>query len=449
MRPPQEIIVRLRDGVELECADIEEFSQGLAGNNSTAWSEGQIAAFAMAVFFRGLPPERIAELTQQMVKSGDCLDWERDHLPGPVLDKHSSGGVGDKLSLPLAPIIAACGGFVPMISGRGLGHSGGTLDKLDSIPGYVSQPDVSLFRRVVKDVGCAIIGQTAELAPADRRLYAIRDVTGTVESVPLITASILSKKLAAGLQGLVMDVKVGNGAFCRTQELAMELAQSIVRTARAAGLPTTALITDMNRVLGRAAGNAVEVRESIDLLTGRGGETRQIDIILALAAELLCLGGLAPDLEAAWGLAHHAFTSGQAAEYFGRMVKALGGPADLLERPDEYLPQALIQRPCFAERSGYIQGMDVREIGMAIVRMGGGRLRASDAVDHAPGFTELATVGEAVGGGVGGGRPLAIIHVSSEDAYRRAEVALRSALTIDESPPQELESSPILKRIAE
>src|SRR5215203_4904166 len=276
---PQEIIRRKRHGARLDEAEIEAFITGLTTGRV---SEGQAAAFAMAVFFRGLSvPERVA-LTHAMTLSGEVLSWE---LPGPVLDKHSSGGVGDTVSLALAPAVAACGGFVPMISGRGLGHTGGTLDKLDSIPGYASQPDIDAFRRVTREVGCAIIGQTADLAPADKRLYAIRDVTATVESIDLITASILSKKLAAGLQGLVMDVKFGSGAFMSDLDDARALAQSLVLVANGAGLPTSALLTDMNEPLASTAGNAVEVAYAIDYLTGRKREARFHEVTVELSAE--------------------------------------------------------------------------------------------------------------------------------------------------------------------
>ena len=287
---PQEIIRRKRDGGALGDDEIAFFVRGLTDGSI---AEGQVAAFAMAVFFRGMAMGERVALTRAMAQSGRTLDWSGADLPGPVLDKHSTGGVGDKVSLMLAPLLAACGAAVPMISGRGLGHTGGTLDKLDSIPGYRTAPDLALFRKVVAEAGCAIIGQTADLAPADRRLYAIRDVTATVELIPLITASILSKKLAAGLQGLVMDVKFGSGAFMAEPERARELAESIAAVATGAGLPTTALLTDMNQVLGRTAGHALEVREAIDWLTGKARDRRLDEVTLALGAELLLLGRLA------------------------------------------------------------------------------------------------------------------------------------------------------------
>jgi thymidine phosphorylase len=327
---PQEIIRAKRDGRALTDQEIAFF---VAGITDGSISEGQAAAFAMAVFFRGMTRPEVIALTRGMRDSGTVLDWSNADLPGPALDKHSTGGVGDKVSLMLAPIVAACGGAVPMISGRGLGHSGGTLDKMDAIAGYTTAPDSATFRRVVREVGCAIIGQTSDLAPADRRLYAIRDVTATVESIPLITSSILSKKLAAGLHGLAMDVKFGSGAFMATAEDGRSLAESIVAVADGAGCRTTALLTDMNQVLGRTAGNAVEVREAIAYLAGEGGpggpggrEPRQHEVTMALSAELLVTGGLFADVAAARAACERALSSGEAADRFARMVAALGGP---------------------------------------------------------------------------------------------------------------------------
>ena len=334
---PQEIIRAKRDGETLSAGEIGDF---IAGLTSGAVTEGQVAAFAMAVFFRGMTLDERVALTRAMTASGSSIEWGQENLPGPILDKHSTGGVGDNVSLMLAPMLAASGAYVPMISGRGLGHTGGTLDKLDSIEGYASQPDLALFKRVVKEAGCAIIGQTAELAPADRRLYAIRDVTATVESVALITASILSKKLAAGLQGLVMDVKTGSGAFMPTLNGARELASSIAAVATDAGLPTISLITDMNEPLASAAGNAVEVRNAVDYLTGARRDPRLDRVTMALGAELLALSGLAPDAIAGEAALKRALDSGAAAERFDRMVAALGGPKDFVSRAHDLLPRA-------------------------------------------------------------------------------------------------------------
>ena len=329
MMLPQEIIRAKRDGETLSAGEIGDF---IAALTSGAVSEGQAAAFAMAIYFRGMSLDERVALTQAMTRSGTRIDWRDANLPGPILDKHSTGGVGDNVSLMLAPMLAACGAYVPMISGRGLGHTGGTLDKLDSIPGYASQPDLTLFKRVVRQAGCAIIGQTADLAPADRRLYAIRDVTATVESVALITASILSKKLAAGLQGLVMDVKTGSGAFMATLDGSRELATSIATVANDAGLPTVSLITDMNEPLASAAGNAVEIRNAVDYLTGARRDERLDRVTMALGAELLALSGLATNPDAGAAALRRTLETGAAAERFERMVAALGGPKDFISQ---------------------------------------------------------------------------------------------------------------------
>ncbi len=432
---PQELIRLKRDGHALPPDAIEAFIAGLTANRVT---EGQAAAFAMAVFFRGLSlPERVA-LTRAMMRSGTVLTWD---LPGPVVDKHSTGGVGDTVSLPLAPMVASCGGFVPMIAGRGLGHTGGTLDKLDSIPGYVSQPEVDLFRRVTREVGCAVIGQTPDLAPADRRLYAIRDVTGTVESLDLITASILAKKLAAGLQGLVMDVKAGSGAFMASTEAARELAESLVTVANGAGLPTRALLTDMDQPLASVAGNAAEVAYAIDYLTGRRREPRFHAVTLALGAEMLVLGGLSPDTAEATARLEEALASGRAAETFSRMVAALGGPADLVAHPERHLPAAPVIRPVVPPQGGRVAAIATRAIGVAVIGLGGGRTRPEDRIDHAVGVTDLAPVGAEVGPD----RPLAMVHARSEAEAERAAADIVAAYRI--GPEAVAERDVVLERI--
>ncbi len=436
---PQEIIRRKRDGAALGEAEIAAF---VAGITDGSISEGQVAAFAMAVFFRGMTMTERVALTRCMMNSGTVLDWSRDSLPGPVVDKHSTGGVGDKISLMLGPIAAACGCFVPMISGRGLGHTGGTLDKFDAIPGYQTQPDTETFRRVVRQVGCAIIGQTANLAPADRRLYAIRDVTATVESIPLITASILSKKLAAGLQALVMDVKSGNGAFMPTEASARELAESIVKVATGAGVRTTALITDMSQVLGHAVGHATEMREAVDYLIGRRREARLDTVTRALVAEMLVSGGLCADIGRAMERIDLALSSGRAAEVFGRMVAALGGPADFLDRPDHYLPAAPVVRPCLPPHSGRITAMDTRAIGLALIELGGGRRRPQDRIDHRVGFSGFCALGEALKPDT----PICMIHAPDDESCARAVAAIHAAVTIGDT--QSAYPSPVLARIA-
>lgn len=433
---PQEIIRKKRDGKPLSADEIAAF---VAGMTTGKVSEGQVAALAMAVFFNGMSRDEAVALTLAMRDSGDTLDWS--DLPGPVTDKHSTGGVGDNVSLMLAPIVAACGAYVPMISGRGLGHTGGTLDKMDAIPGYASQPDNALFRKTVRTAGCAIIGQTAALAPADKRFYATRDVTATVESVPLITASILSKKLAAGLQSLVLDVKVGNGAFMARSRDATELAKSLVEVANGAGTRTSALITGMNEPLASAAGNAVEVLNAVDFLSGRRRDRRLFEVTLALAAEMLMAAGIAGSNKEGLARAQKALDSGSAAETFGLMVTTLGGPADFMEKPLAYLPKAPLEIAVEAEANGYLTGIATRDIGLAVVALGGGRTKADDVIDHAVGITDLLPVGaEAVKG-----EPIAILHARSHAAAEKAIAEIRAAYTI--GPARPAAQKPVIRRI--
>jgi thymidine phosphorylase len=419
-----EVIRRKRDGHALTAGEIEFLVGGITDGSL---SDAQVGALAMAMFLRGMEQEERVALTSAMTHSGEVLRWD---LGRPVLDKHSTGGVGDKVSLMLAPIVAACGGAVPMISGRGLGHTGGTLDKLDTVPGYDTRPDVARLQKVVDEVGCAIVGQTAEVAPADRRLYAIRDATGTVESLPLIVASILSKKLAAGLDALVMDVKFGSGAFLPGREQADELARALVEVAGGAGLPTVALLTDMDEVLGTTAGNAVEVREAIDYLTGAAREARLHEVTIALAGSLIEQGGLADDGPEA---ASRALESGAAAERFAAMIAALGGPSDLLEAPDRHLPAAPVVRAAAPERPGTIVRMDCRAVGLVVTGLGGNRRREDDVIDPAVGLTDIAPVGAEVGPD----RPLAVVHAADEASADEAVRALNEAVTVgDEAPPE-------------
>jgi thymidine phosphorylase len=432
---PQEIIRRKRDGGELSAEQLRFFISGLAQGRI---GDDQAAAFAMAVFLRGMNlPERVA-LTQAMRDSGTVLRWD---LPGPVVDKHSTGGVGDNVSLMLAPALAACGAYVPMISGRGLGHTGGTLDKLDSVPGYVTQPDAETFRRVVRETGAAIIGQTSDLAPADRKLYAIRDVTATVESIDLITASILSKKLAAGLEALVLDVKCGSGAFMATPRDAEALAGSLVGVANGAGCRTSALLTDMNEPLAGAAGNAIEVANACAFLTGREIDPRLWDVTVALGGELLALSGLSRDAATGRSAIAAAFESGRAAERFARMARALGGPGDLMERFMELLPRADVLRDVAPMAVGVVQRIDARAIGLAVIELGGGRTRSTDPVDHAVGFDRLAGLGALVGADA----PLGRVHARSAEAADRAAAALRAAYAIGGEAPDI--ADPVLRRI--
>ncbi len=418
---PAEIIRIQRDGGTLSPAQIGAFVRGLVDGS---WGEGQVAALAMAILLRGMGRAETVLLTQAMTQSGEVLNWADAHFSGPRLDKHSTGGVGDKVSLMLAPIVAACGGVVPMISGRGLGHTGGTLDKLEALPGYAITPGRAVLLRTLQRTGCAIVGASAALAPADRRLYAIRDVTATVESVTLITASILSKKLAAGLQGLVLDVKVGSGAFTPTLDEARALARSLVEVAQGAGLPARALITDMNQVLGTTAGNALEVQETLDYLSGVAREPRLHAVTLALAAQLLHLGGLVPSVQAGHAQAEAALASGAAAERFAQMVAALGGPPDVFRQAG--LPTAPVQRVVPAPRAGVLAALDVRALGWAVVALGGGRRLASDRVDPRVGLTRIASLGTALQAG----DPLAVVHAADEASADAAVRAVLAAATL-------------------
>ena len=420
---PQEIIRKKRDGFPLSDSDIQYYIEGIA-NGSV--SESHIAAFCMAVIFKGMSVEETFFLTDQMVKSGDQLNW--NDLNGPVVDKHSTGGVGDKVSLMLAPIVAACGIYNPMISGRGLGHTGGTLDKLESIPGYNTTPDNSLFHSVVKNVGCAIIGQTTNLAPADKVIYGVRDVTATVESIPLITASILSKKIAAGLDGLVMDIKMGNGAFAESLDFAKDLGNSIIQVAKQLGMETSALITDMNQPLGDSIGNALEIKEVIDYLKCEKQESRLNEVVLALAAEMQVAAGLVDSTELGHQKAKTVLASGKAAETFEKMVSELGGPKNLLDHKNLYLKPCPIVKPIPSPASGFISQIDTRTVGLAVVELGGGRKKASDVIDHSVGLTDVLGLGEKVEAG----QALAYVHAQNEDQVNLAIQTIQNSYTITE-----------------
>jgi thymidine phosphorylase len=437
---PQELIRAKRDGAALTPAQVEAFVRGLVDGG---FSDAQVGAMAMAIVLRGMDTAETAALTAAMTHSGEVLDWRGAGLAashGPIVDKHSTGGVGDKVSLMLAPLLAACGAVVPMISGRGLGHTGGTLDKLEALPGYSVTPPQAQLVAALRAAGCAIVGASERVAPADRRLYAIRDVTATVESLPLITASILSKKLAAGLQALVMDVKVGNGAFMATPGAARELALSLERVGRAAGLPTVALLTGMDEVLGHHAGNALEVAEALAFLTGSwpagwGGEgaaappprePRLLEVTLALAARALQLSGLCATPTQARERAQHALDDGSAAEHFARMVAALGGPADVLR--DARLPRAPVPVPVPAPRAGWVAAMDPRALGLAVVELGGGRRRPGDRVDPRVGLAGVRHVGQRIEAG----EPLAWVHAADEAAAMHAARAVSAAVCVGE-----------------
>lgn len=428
------IIARLRDRQELSQEELRWFADGLARGTV---SDAQAGAFAMAAFLNGLGEQGRVALTAAMRDSGDVLRWD---LPGPVLDKHSTGGVGDCVSIPLAPALAACGAFVPMISGRGLGHTGGTLDKLEAIPGVNTQQDEAVLRRMVGDIGCAIVSATGQIAPADKRLYAIRDVTGTVESIDLITASILSKKLAAGLEGLVLDVKCGSGAFMQSLEEARALALALTDTANGAGCQTVSLITDMDQPLAPSLGNALEIADCMTVLEGHLTPPLA-RLTCVLGGELLALGGLAADAAKGAEAIGATLGDGRAMERFDRMITALGGPANFCETWQDHLPLAPVILDVPAPRAGHVRAMDGRALGHCVVELGGGRLIDGAAIDPAVGLSGVLRLGDRVEAG----DPLARVHAADREAAEAAVRAVQSAIDIGNVP---IEAPLIIERIA-
>lgn len=431
---PQEVIIKKRNKEKLSKEEIDFFIKGVTSGEI---SDAQIGAFTMAVFLNGLDKEETRNLTFAMRDSGDVLKWDyntpplnfkgrsggdyqpsqRAYASAKMVDKHSSGGVGDKVSLMLAPMLACCGAKVPMISGRGLGYTGGTLDKFDSIPGYQTSPSNELFKKTVDEVGCAIIGQTGNLAPADKKIYAIRDVCGTVESVPLITASILSKKLAAGLSSLVMDLKCGNGAFMKNIDEARTLAHSIVNVSN---IKTTAVITDMNQVLGRNVGNALEVLEAVEYLKGNR-DSRLHEVTMILCEELL---GDRDKIE-------ENLNNGKALQTFQAMVTALGGPRDFVDFPEKYLPKAKIIKPLFSPIEGYVESMNTAEVGMALIGVKGGRTTPEQKLDYATGFSDFCQIGDLITKEI----PLCIIHAQNEQDWSEAAQRLLKNIKISSKKP--------------
>lgn len=422
------ILQAKRDGRKLSEAQIEEFVAGVARD---AISDAQIAAFTMAATINGLDADEIGWLTRAMGHSGEVVAWDEKELGGPVLDKHSSGGVGDKVSIILAPLVAACGGFVPMASGRGLEHTGGTLDKLEAIAGYTVQPEPATLRRTLADAGCAIVGAGPTLAPADRRLYAVRDVTATTEATGLIVASILSKKIALGARRMVMDVKVGSGAFMADLAAGLELGTAMLAAARPAGIELGVLISDMNAPLGRNAGNALEIDECVAILTGEEeAEPRLRELTCTLAAQMLVQGELAPDLATAQSRVAAALASGKAAECFERMVAGLGGLASICSRRPR-LPKAATTLAVHPATSGVVVAIDVKRVGYALVDLGAGRRQASDKIDHGVGMENLASVGDEVGP-TKDARPLGVVHARDQAAAARAAAELVAAYALGE-----------------
>jgi thymidine phosphorylase len=429
---PQEIIRTKRNGGSLSQEQIQYFVDGLVTLN---FNDAQAGSMAMAIFLQGMETREIIDFTMAMKNSGDVLSWPE--LDGPVVDKHSTGGVGDKVSFMLAAIVAACGAYVPMIAGRGLGHTGGTSDKLESIAGFNVQPSISEFKRIVKDLGMAIISQTDNLAPADKRLYGIRDITATVESIPLITASILSKKLAAGLDSLLIDVKVGNGAMMSDIDDARALAQSIVNVANGAGVPTQAIITDMNQVLGATAGNALEMAETVKYLNGSLREPRLHEVVVALAKTMLVSAKVAENEDIALKKINQVLASGAAAEIFAKMIHALGGPNDFMEDPWRSMQRANVIVDVIAPEHGYITGMQTRDIGMAVVGLKGGRTANGQQIDHSAGFDRILPTGIRINRG----DIVARVHASDQNAATAASQQYLAALTINE---QQAEEPPVI-----
>ena len=432
---PQEIIRAKRNGEQLTTEQIQTFVDGLV---SGYFNDAQVGAMAMAIFQKGMAVDEVVTLTKAMMQSGEVLNWrgqQTHNVDGPVVDKHSTGGVGDKVSFMLAAIVGACGAYVPMISGRGLGHTGGTADKLESIAGFNVQPSIERFKEIVTQQKMAIISQTANLAPADKRLYGIRDVTATVESIPLITASILSKKLAAGLDALVMDVKVGNGAMMTDLTKSTALAQSIVDVANGAGVKTQAIITDMNQVLGNTAGNALEMVETALYLSGEYQEPRLHQVVVSLAKAMLINTGLASDEASAELQINQVLNSGKAAEQFDQMIYALNGPANFVENPWQSMAKANVIQDIKAPQSGFIAGMQTFDIGMSVVELGGGRLANDQAVDHSVGFDQILAVGTKVEAG----QVVARVHAKTAEAAELASKQYLSALSfseqVTEQPP--------------
>ncbi|NUQ76768.1 MAG: thymidine phosphorylase [Polyangiaceae bacterium] len=429
-----ELIAKKRDGHSLSTPQIERLIHAFTHGELADY---QMSAFCMAVFFRGMNDAETVALTEAMLKSGDVLDLS--HIPGRKVDKHSTGGVGDKVSICLAPLVAACGVRVPMVSGRGLGHTGGTLDKLEAIPGFQVTLDTDTFARIVADIGTCMIGQTSRIAPADKRIYALRDVTATVESIPLIVASILSKKLAEGIDALVLDVKVGRGAFMKTEADARALATALVRVGTLAGKRVTALLTDMSAPLGRAVGNALETREAIDVLHGRG-PADLVECTLALGTEMLLLGDAAASPDLARRALQNAIQNGSAAAVLEKMILAQGGDGRVVHDPS-LLPTAPQTLEIAADQAGYITAVDPLEIGLAAVAMGAGRTRTDGHVDPAVGIEILSPRGALVAIG----QPLARLHVRSREQSLDILERVRSAFSI--GPEQPSPSPLILGRI--
>ena len=427
---PQEIIRKKRDKKNLSTKEISLFVNGLTDGS---FSDPQIAAMSMAIFSNGMSREETVDLTEAMTTSGDTINWTDIVDDDLVCDKHSTGGVGDKTSIILAPILAACGLFVPMISGRGLGHTGGTLDKFDSIKGYNTQPDLDTFKNVVRDVGCAIIGQTENLAPADKKLYSIRDIVGTVESLPLITSSILSKKIASGIKTLILDVKVGNGSFNSTLEIARNLSHSLVQVAQGAGLKCEAILTDMNQVLGKSAGHTLEILECIKFLINKEKDPRLEKITYELTASILMMSQKLSKEEALEKI-NTVVTNGLAAEKFEKMVNALGGPSDILSSYDKYLQNNSFKKEIFSKKNGWVKDIKTRDLGLILIELGGGRKQITDKINYNVGYDNVINVGDKINAT----QSLLTIYTDSKNDYENVREKIEECFVISDTQVNEL-----------
>ena len=427
---PQEVIRRKRDRHELTAAEITSFVKGVTDGTV---SEGQIGAFTMSIYLNGTTTAERVALALAMRDSGEVLDWSQSGIdPRTIIDKHSSGGVGDeKVTLLVVPLAAACGLTVPNLSGWGLDYCGGEMDMLASVPGYDGAPPPDKYMTAVLAAGGAISAPTAELAPADRKIFKVRDVTATVESVALITGSIMSKKLAVGPSGVVICVGSGTGAYMPTVAHARELAESMAEVAAGAGIQSVMLLTDLNAVLGTAVGSAVEMVETVDFLTGKHQDPRTKELTIEVTADMIRIAGLAPDMAAARALAEAKLADGSAAERFGRMIAALGGPADFVARAEHYLPRAAVVAPVYPATEGFVSGMVAKDIGLALIALGGGRKKPDDPIDLAVGFTAFCQVGDRVGAN----QPLCVIHARNEVEWEDAARRVRTAITVTAAPP--------------
>jgi len=429
---PQEIIRKKRDKISLSEDEVKLFVNGLTDNS---FSDAQIAAMSMAIFQNGMTAEETVWMTHAMKNSGDTLEWQDIVDSDLVCDKHSTGGVGDKTSLLLAPILAACDLFIPMISGRGLGHTGGTLDKFDSIPGYNTKPDIDVFRQVVKDVGCAIIGQTSNLAPADKKLYSIRDIVGTVESLPLITSSILSKKIASGLKTLVLDVKVGNGSFNSTLEIAQNLAHSLVNVAKGAGLECEAILTNMNQVLGRSAGHSLEVIECIEYLTSSKRDSKLETITNELASSILMMIKNISKEESLKQI-NTVLANGKAAEKFERMINALGGSNSFLSTYKKELSNNTFVQDIYLEKQGWIKEIKTRDLGLLLIELGGGRKQVDDKINYHVGYDNVLGIGKCVDSST----PVIKVYANSKDDFNKVKNSIINCFIVSDQEVKETES---------